>query len=453
MKKILALLVVLSLCFSAAGCSGDNGNGGKTNKDDANVEVIRIAKAAYHVDSDPYGEDDEYGEAIRNMIAEIEGEENIRIQIDYYSPTEFGKLAQTAITNGDTSFADIMIMKLFTFGPLYAQGLLLDSSELSGLDVTSDVWSKEFIDLATFGGKTYGVASPGLTNSGASGTGVLFNKDLADSLGIEDPVQLARDGKWTWDKLRELSLKAAKDLNNDGKFTEEDRFGCSSNSWDAIVPVYFTSGVSTMIKQDDGRLVYNMLSDEANNVAQKFHSTFTTEDGMFYAAGFDGLKQGEQFVAGKTLFHIGGLLKENSEATFETMALPLPKYTDDSEYISTSWHNSDIIAVPMIAERKELIGKVLQMLGEKTKNFRKYSINDSAVNYVDSDTFIEMCNLSTKFVVDPCTIMITLDEKISMGTMRAIGTYIINKQIPFSLYPQSQASAIQSLLDEMFNPK
>lgn len=451
MKKILCLILALMLCLTAVGCS-DSKDGGKKDKEDENVEVIRIAKAAYHTELDHWNQDDEYGEAIRNMIAEIEGEENIRIQIDYYAPTEFGKLAQTAITNGDTSFADIMIMQLFTFGPLYAQGLLLDASELPGLDVSSDVWSKDFVDLATFGGKTYGVASPGLVGSGGTGTGIIYNKTLADSLGLEDPVQLARDGKWTWDKLRELSLKAAKDLNNDGKFGDDDRFGCSSLSWDCIVPVYFTSGVPTMVKQDDGRLVYNLLSDEANKVAQKFTSTFTTEDGMFYAAGLDGIKQGEQFAAGKTVFHIGGLLKENSEITDEILPLPLPKYTEDSEYVSTTWHNADMVCVPMIAERKELIGRVLQMLGEKSKDFTEQDISDWAVDFVDRDTAIEMRKLSTKYVIDPCTIMIEVNEQISIGTMRAIGTYLIDSRSTFAHHTQGQAQAIQSLLDEMFNP-
>lgn len=452
MKKILSLIMALMLCLAAAGCSGDSGTKDKTDKDDENVQVIRIAKAAYHTELDSWNEDDEYGEAIKNMIAEIEGEENIRIQIDYYAPTEFGKLAQTAITNGDTSFADIMIMKLFTFGPLYAQGLLLDSSELPGLDVSSEVWSKAFVDLATFGGKTYGVASPGLTSSGGTGTGMIYNKTLADSLGLEDPVQLARDGKWTWDKLRELSLKAAKDLDNDGKFTDADRFGCSSTSWDSIVPVYFTAGVPTMVKQDDGRLVYNLLSSEANKVAQKFTATFTTSDGMFYAGGLDGIKQGEQFASGKTVFHLGGLLKENSEMTDEVLPLPLPKYTEDSEYVSTTWHNADIACVPMTAEKKELIGKVLQMLGEKSKDFAEYALNDASIQYVDRNTAVEMSKLSTKFVIDPCTIMIEADESISIGTMRAIATYLVDSRITFAHHTQGQATKIQSLLDEMFNP-
>lgn len=111
-----------------------------------------------------------------------------------------------------------------------------------------------------------------------------YNKTLLNSLGLEDPVQLVRDGKWTWDKLRELSLQAAKDLNNDGQFTEADRFGCTSISYDGLVPMFLTSGIKAIIKDEDGRLVYNMMADEASAALQKFKNTFTVNDGMFYGA-------------------------------------------------------------------------------------------------------------------------------------------------------------------------
>ena len=451
MKKFLSIILSLVVLFSVCGCS-DKNNSAK-NDDSQNLETIRIAKTAYHIDTDAWNGDGEYAEAIRTMLAEIEGEENIQIKVDYYSPTEFGKLAQTAITNGDTSFADIMIMPLFTFGPLYAQGLLMDTSELTGLDINSDVWSKSFTDIATFAGKTYGIASPGLLLSGQGGTGMIYNKTLADSLGLEDPVQLARDGKWTWDKLRELSLKAAKDLNNDGVFTEDDRFGCTCDSWDAMMQVFFTAGVPTMVKQDDGRIVYNLLSEEANTVAQKLHSTFTQSDGMFYGGGYDAIKQSAQFVAGKSVFHIGGILQEAGETTDEIMALPLPKYKESDEYVSTAWHNHNILSVPISAERKELIGRVIQMLGDKSKDFVQYSLNDSSLDYVDRDTFIEMNNLVKNFTVDPCTIMVNSNDDIANGTMRAVGTAIINPDVTFAQLTQSKASVIQSVLDDMFNPK
>jgi len=183
--------------------------------DNSNAEVFTIARTSYHEDLDPWNMDGEYGEAIRQLFAEIEGEYNIKIKVDYYSPTEFQGIAQAAITNGDTAFADIMIMNLFSFGPMYAQGLLMETGELTGLDITSDVWSKPIVDLATFKNGNYGLGSAGFSRT--EGTAMYYNKTLLNSLGLEDPVQLVRDGKWTWDKLRELSLQAAKDLNNDGE--------------------------------------------------------------------------------------------------------------------------------------------------------------------------------------------------------------------------------------------
>jgi len=117
----------------------------------------------------------------------------------------------------------------------------------------------------------------------------------------------------------------------------------------------------------------------------------------------------------------------NQAGGIEIEALPLPKYTAESSYLAPCYHNNYIITVPKTAERKELIGKVLQLIGEKTKDFNTYSIRDVSVNYVDRDTYTEMFEdyVAPGFSADLFTIMINAGEPIALGTMRAIGMPII----------------------------
>ncbi len=446
-----SMLLMMASCGDSSGSTPASHSAGSSKVDNSNAEVFTIARTSYHEDLDPWNMDGEYGEAIRQLFAEIEGEYNIKIKVDYYSPTEFQGIAQAAITNGDTAFADIMIMNLFSFGPMYAQGLLMETGELTGLDITSDVWSKPIVDLATFKNGNYGLGSAGFSRT--EGTAMYYNKTLLNSLGLEDPVQLVRDGKWTWDKLRELSLQAAKDLNNDGQFTEADRFGCTRISYDGVVPMFLTSGIKAIIKDENGRLVYNMMADEASAALQKFKNTFTVNDGMFYGADLDAMTQQHQFLSGQCLFMLGSWTDDEEPAEgIEIEALPLPKYTEESSYLAPCYHNNYIITVPKTAERKELIGKVLQLIGEKTKDFNTYSIRDASVNYVDRDAYTEMFEdyVAPGFSADLFTIMINAGEPIALGTMRAIGMPIITEQ-PASDFIQSNAAAIQSLLDDMFN--
>lgn len=457
--KIKSLLSALMALVMVAGClsgcgntdSSSAGTSGNKKVPDENAEVFTIAKTAYYSDQDSWNSDSAYGEAIREALAEIEGEYNIKIKVDYYAPTEFLNIAQTAITNGDTEFADIMFHNLFQFGPLYAQGLLYDLNGLENLDIEADYWEDSIKEVASFKNGIYGIGSSGLNGYGG-GVGVCYNRDMIKSLGLEDPVELVRRGEWTWDKLREYSLKAVKDMNNDGKFTDADRFGCTSVSYDAYCPVWLTAGVPTMVKDANGNLTYNMLSAEAVTALQKFNTIFTVDDGMFYAAGMQGLVQQEQFLSGKSLFLLGHWTSEGEDTgEFEIATLPLPKYTADSNYISPTFHNTTIMSVPATTEKAELIGKVLQILGEKTKDFHDYAIEDASVNYVDRDQYIEMATeYAGDFTVDPFTIMLNVNESISVGTMRAIGMPVFSGQ-SYTGYTEGSATKIQSLLDEMFN--
>jgi len=453
MSVFLALIMVL-LTFSSCkdGSGSDTSGNSSKSKDKSTAEVFTIAKTAYHEELDEWNSDGEYGEAMRQLFSEIEGEYNIKIKVDYYAPTEFQGIAQAAITNGDSSFADIVIMNLFAFGPMYAQGLLMNTSELSGLDIKSDVWSKATVDLATFKDGNYGLGNDGF--SGASGLAAYYNKTMLKSLGLEDPEKLVKDGKWTWDKMRELSMKAVKDLNNDGKFTDADRFGCTSASYDGLVPTFLTSGVETIVKDNTGRLVYNMMNNDlASKALQKFKSTYTISDGMFFDAGLDGLKQQHQFLSGKCLFMLGGwTTDEEPDENINIGVLPLPKYSANDPYRAPGFHNNSIVVVPKTAERKELIGKVLQLIGEKTKTFSDLRINDYSVKFVDREPVVEMLKnyIYPNFSIDLFNIMLNANESISIGTMRAIGTPIMTDE-PSSQFIQGQASTIQSVLDDMFN--
>lgn len=455
-KSVLSILMALVLLIGClGGCvnkdTDASGSSGDKKVPDENAEVFTIAKATYYSNQDPWNGDGEYGEAMREAIAEIEGEYNIKIEIDYYSPIEFLSIAQTAITNGDTEFADVMFHQLFSFGPLYAQGLLYDLSSLEGLDTKSKFWNDEIMGVTSFKNGVYGIGSSGI-NGYNGGNSVHYNRDMIKSLGLEDPAELVRRGEWTWDKLREYSLKAVKDLNNDGQFTDADRFGCTAVSYDGFCPIWLTAGVPTMIKDANGNLTYNMLSNDAVNALQKLNSVFTVDDGMFYNAGMQATVQQAQFLSGKSMFLLGRWTQEGEEnGEFEIATIPLPKYNADSEYVTPVFHNTTVMSVPATTERAELIGKVLMLLGEKTKGFGEYIINDAATNYVDREQYIEMAqNYGEKISVDPFNIMLNVNEAISIGTMRAIGQNVGAKS-NYSQFTEGQAKKIQSLLDEMFN--
>ena len=60
----------------------------------------------------------------------------------------------------------------------------------------------------------------------------------------------------------------------------------SSASYDGLVAgVSYLRHKKTIVKDSSGNLVYNLLGDDATKAFQKFKSTYSVNDGLFYAAG------------------------------------------------------------------------------------------------------------------------------------------------------------------------
>ena len=78
-----------------------------------------------------------------------------------------------------------------------------------------------------------------------------FNQNMAEDYGIGDIYDLVDTGKWTWDALYSFGQLAASDLNNDGKFTIDDRFGFSYIN-DIPVCLLQSGGVTFATLDKDG---------------------------------------------------------------------------------------------------------------------------------------------------------------------------------------------------------
>ncbi|MBR5680810.1 MAG: hypothetical protein IKX19_09170, partial [Clostridia bacterium] len=54
---------------------------------------------------------------------------------------------------------------------------------------------------------------------------IMFNKVILADHQLENPYEIMQAGKWTIDKMVEMGTQVSKDLDGDGKMTQEDRFG------------------------------------------------------------------------------------------------------------------------------------------------------------------------------------------------------------------------------------
>lgn len=98
----------------------------------------------------------------------------------------------------------------------------LDDIVPKNCDMLND---QKILTPVKFFGKTYDMSTYDIGTSGAM---IGFNRDLIQKLGMEQPDQLYKEGKWDWDHFLNLAKAAKKDTDGDGK---TDQWGVGGNPY------------------------------------------------------------------------------------------------------------------------------------------------------------------------------------------------------------------------------
>lgn len=116
---------------------------------------------------------------------------------------------------------------------------------------------------------------------------VWYNKDLFAEAGVKTPTEYYEEGNWTWDTFRECALNMHTDSDSDGI---PEIWGC------AIEPVMFiyTTGYDFISLEKGGTVKNNILSEEiARGI--NYYTDMVTKDACVY----DGSDGGTAFGQGK----------------------------------------------------------------------------------------------------------------------------------------------------------
>ena len=107
-------------------------------------------------------------------------------------------------------------------------GDLMNLYDVPNLNLTASHWTQEGVDALTYNGKCYEVGGD-IAVSLLKGINCMFyNKKLAEDYSAPDFYKLVDDGKWTIDKVLEVSKDVYKDLNGNGTKDESDQYGFAS---------------------------------------------------------------------------------------------------------------------------------------------------------------------------------------------------------------------------------
>ena len=287
--------------------------------------------------SEVTGEEEENGDPMNDAIYKrnriVEDGLNVSIEATLIGGPE--SRAKRSIQAGSDDY-DVIFTDSAQAGGLASQGLYLDLHGVQGLELDKWYWNQNAHQSAELLGKLYFTTSDANIITNDAIWVVYFNKKIHQDLGLENPYQSVRDGKWTTDAMYDMARSAARDIDGDGRWTADDIWGISTHGL----------GFLALLECQDQRLVrinengepYLITPDDkfVNAFANAYRFMNQTDgiwlhgEGSFVGKTSDLDHQTKTFMADMSLFcsEVLGHARVFREMTADFGLLPHPKYDE-----------------------------------------------------------------------------------------------------------------------------
>jgi hypothetical protein len=105
---------------------------------------------------------------------------------------------KNSVKSGDKAY-DAVVARMPLIASSAANGDLMNLMDVEGLDLSKSYWDQSANEKLSIGGKLFYSVGDIITVEDACTWTMMFNKKLAEALDLEDPYQVVKDGRWTFD--------------------------------------------------------------------------------------------------------------------------------------------------------------------------------------------------------------------------------------------------------------
>ena len=196
---------------------------------------------------------------------------------------------------------------------------------------------------------------------------VFFNKNMAEEYNLGDIYQMVIDKKWTFDEMLKMCELVSADLNNDGVYNKDDRFGFSGQN-DAAYEFLQSSGERLCTLDKDGVPYLSCNSERGIDVLTSL-LTFMNNKTCFFNRQLAGLSVNEaitMFTSNRVLFLMRPLQTimelRAMDADFGIIPTPMMDDTQTEYHTSIGFTVANCVTIPVDAKSIENSAKVLDTL-------------------------------------------------------------------------------------------
>ena len=352
--------------------------------------------------------DEQDGDVVNDTIYDRNARVSERLNVNFKFIEEPGafnerktfaqRVSQSVLANDSTY--DAVAGYSMAIASLAADNMLIDLNSTEYIDLAKPWWSQNLMSQSSVNGKLYFASGDISTTLTYMMYAMYFNKNIMAANNIEEPYDLVLDGKWTLDKLLELSTGVYQDLNGDGqKKVDDDLFGLETYAV-YVDPYFYSCGLRTTELDADGVPQISTLfgSEKTQALIEKLvNAFFATNDCVI--SGFDSKELYKYFEQNRFMFSAREVqygVTNLRNADFEYGILPMPKWDEAQEdYYTIASFPYSLYCIPLDAKDSDMSSAVLEALASESSKSITPAVFEVAlkVKYSSDDKMAQMYDI------------------------------------------------------------
>jgi ABC-type sugar transport system, periplasmic component len=343
---------------------------------------------------------------------------------------------------------DIVLTSMADSARLAREGYLRSFTKIEGIDINNSWWDQNIYNDLSINGNIYFMTGDINIRDNDNTWLLLFNKKLIESFSLDSPYDAVKNGGWTFDKMYEMGKDVGSDLNGDGVYDSEDRYGLITTG-EGGKNFFYSAGLKVLDKNSQGEFELVLAGDRSQSVINKINSIFN-EDNFTYYKVASWQQAEEMFAADKSLFygeiatHVINL--RYMETDFGI--IPTPKFDENQiEYYTHVASNGTAVTIPDVLPDEERTGNITEALGyygQKylTPAFNEVSLESKFSRDVESSDMLDIIWKSVRY---------DIGYLFNIGSMSDITTTLISQNKPenFQSTYEKNLSKAESDLEQL----
>lgn len=290
-------------------------------------------------------------------------------------PMEYGSQVshmKTAVLAGDDAY-QLYAGHVVASGAVTTDAMFLNWYDVPHVDFSRPWWSKSTVEDLTYDGKTFLAVGDFALGALSNTYCVFFNKQIANDYDLPDLYEIVNDGKWTVDRMTEISREVYRDINGDGVSDMNDLHGLTLFVGSPANALLWAFGEKIAKPQPDGTITLDYFNTRMVDIYQKMYDLLWVGN-TTYAQTIDepdfGTAVRKKFNEGNALFTIDGLMVATADlrdSDTEYGIIPMPKWDEAQEAYYTMVDGShDVLGIPMTVRDPDMVGTVVEALNAES---------------------------------------------------------------------------------------